>query len=612
MNNPTTPTETRDANNAKLLPYGISDFEDLRSQNRYYADKTRYIPLLERAGDFLFLIRPRRFGKSVFLSMVRCYYDIAAQGKFDELFDGLWIQSNPTPLKCAYQIMYFDFSQANVGRGGLEENFHDYCSDKLISFAIRYEQYYAEDFLAEVKRRAPDSGMQLRYICDRAKERGNRLYLIIDEYDNFTNDVLNEQGEAVYHALTHATGFYREVFKIYKANFQKILFMGISPVTLDDLSSGFNIATNISIDPRFNMALGFSETEVREMIAYYKSTGLISADTEDMIEDMKPWYNNYCFARASLATDPKMFNTDMVTYYIKHYIDFGCAPENMLDTNTRTDYKKLRRLVQLDGMTEKERGMIRRIAAEGQIRANINTSFPAERIFDRENFISLLYYYGMLTMTGTDMDSLILSIPNNNVRVQYYEYLLNEYRPSAGIDTLDLSAAFRAMAAAGDYKTVLTMIAEGYKNVSSNRNAMQGERNFQGFLMAFLSLSKLYLTAPEIEMSHGYCDIFLMPDKARYPEVKHSYIIELKYLAADASEQEAQKQWEDGVSQARRYAADRKVELMTRETQLHLVVLQMRVCELARVEEVPPLPAALRRWDIPFRSGGAPPSERKT
>ena len=202
----------------------------------------------------------------------------------------------------------------------------------------------------------------------------------------------------------------------------------------------------------------------------------------------------------------------------------------------------------------------------------------------------------MLTMTGEDLGRLVLSIPNNNVRVQYYEYLLNEYRPEAHIDTLDLEDAFETLALNGDYKTVLTMIACGYKNVSSNRNAMQGERNFQGFLMAFLSLSKLYLTAPEIEMSHGYCDIFLMPDKARYPEVKHSYIIELKYLTANASEQEAQKQWEEGVSQACRYSADHKVTLMAQGTKLHLIVLQMRVCELARVEEVPPPPAGGARF----------------
>ena len=570
----------------KMLPYGISDFEDLRQQNMYYADKTKYIPLLERAGNFLFLIRPRRFGKSIFLSMLRCYYDIAKQDKFDTLFDGLWIKDNPTRLKGAYQIMYFDFSQATVGKGDLEERFHDYCSIKLNSFAKTYEKYYWDGFADKVDSYSPNSGQQLRFITDEAKKKGIQLYLIIDEYDNFTNDVLNEQGEAVYHALTHATGFYREVFKIYKANFQKILFMGVSPVTLDDLTSGFNIATNISIDPRFNMMLGFSETEVRQMISYYKETGMITADMEEMIEEMKPWYDNYCFAKASLKTDPKMFNSDMVIYYVRSHVDFGCAPEQMLDTNTRTDYKKLKKLMLLDGMTDKERGVIRRIAAEEKILGNINTSFPAERIFDKENFLSLLYYYGMLTMTGTYVSLLELSIPNNNVRKQYYEYLLTEYAAEANIDFSRLQLAYYDMAFSGQWRETMEMISEDYNKLSSVRNAIEGERNLQGFVMASLSTNAYYVLAPEMEMRHGYCDIFLMPDKLRYPAVKHSYILELKYLSAKDSEQEAQRQWDEAVDQLRKYAADRKVEQMTRDTELHLIVMQVRVYELVRLEEI--------------------------
>ena len=570
----------------KMLPYGIPDFEDLRRQNMYYADKTKYIPLLERAGNFLFLIRPRRFGKSIFLSMLRCYYDISMQDEFDTLFDGLWIKDNPTRLKGAYQIMYFDFSQATVGRGDLEERFHKYCSAILCDFADRHSKYYGEGFYETVLRKAPDSGDQLRYICMEAKKRKIQLYLIIDEYDNFTNDVLNEQGEAVYHALTHATGFYREVFKIYKANFQKILFMGISPVTLDDLTSGFNIATNISIAPEFNMMLGFSETEVREMISYYKEAGMIKADTEQMIEEMKPWYDNYCFAKASLMTDPKMFNNDMVIYYLRNHILYGKSPEQMLDTNTRTDYKKLKKLMLLDGMTDKERGVIRRITAEDKILGNINTSFPAERIFDKENFLSLLYYYGMLTMSGTYGSLLELSIPNNNVRKQYYEYLLQEYSAEAGIDFSRLQLAYYDMAFSGQWRETMEMIAEDYDMLSSVRNAIEGERNLQGFVMASLSTNAYYVLAPEMEMKHGYCDIFLMPDKLRYPGVKHSYILELKYLKASDSEEEAQKQWDEGVSQVQRYATDRKVEVMARDTELHLLVMQVRVCELVRMEEV--------------------------
>ena len=571
----------------KELPYGISDFTDLRRAGCYYTDKTQYIPTLERTGHFLFLIRPRRFGKSVFLSMLAAYYDLARQDKFDQLFDGLWIKDNPTEEKGQYQVIYLDFSQATVGLDGtLKQKFDRYCSTMYESFADKYASHYDADFVQEVRRREPDSCEQLRYICKEAKDFGHQLYLIIDEYDNFTNNVLNEEGEEVYHALTHASGFYREVFKIYKANFQRILMMGVSPVTLDDLTSGFNIALNITTNPRFNMMLGFSESDVREMIAYYQQAGLIKAEADTLIEEMRPWYDNYCFAKESLRTDPKMFNSDMVIYYLRHYIDFGASPEKMLDTNTRTDYKKLKRLVELQGMSDRERGYIQQIAAEGTIVADVHDSFPAERIFDEGNFISLLYYYGMLTIVGTDLAKLVLGIPNNNVRKQYYEYLLNEYRPLGKIDTSNLDATYKTMALSGDMKPALTLIAEAYKQVSSVRSGMQGERNLQGFICAYLSLTPLYLIAPEVEMAHGYCDIFLMPDRKRYPEVAHSYIVELKYLTAKDTEATADEQWQQAAEQVRKYVNDRKVQQMTIDTELHLIRMQMRLTELVRIEEV--------------------------
>ena len=573
----------------KELPYGISDFTDLRRAGCYYTDKTQYIPKMEKAGRFLFLIRPRRFGKSIFLSMLAAYYDIARQDKFDELFDGLWIQQHPTEEKGTYQVMYLDFSQATVGLDGtLKQRFDRYCSIKFSSFARKYAKHYEYNFVEKVEQFGTNSSAQLGFICDEAKKFNHKLYLIIDEYDNFTNNVLNEEGEHVYHALTHATGFYREVFKIYKANFQRILMMGVSPVTLDDLTSGFNIALNITTDPDFNMMLGFSETEVREMIAYYRNAGCIKADTEEMIAEMKPWYDNYCFAEESLRSDPKMFNSDMVIYYIRNHVAHGTSPKQMLDANTRTDYKKLKRLVELDGMSERERGYIQQIAAEGSIVTDLHYSFPAERIFDEGNFISLLYYYGMLTIVGTDLDKLILGIPNNNVRKQYYEYLLSEYRPIYSIDTRNLDAAYKTMALKGDITPALTLIAEAYKNTSSVRSSIEGERNLQGFMCAYFSMTALYLIAPEVEMAHGYCDIFLMPDRKRYPEVAHSYIIELKYLTAKDTEATAEQQWAEAIDQVRRYTADRKVQQMTKDTELHLIRMQMRTTELLRIEEVPP------------------------
>ncbi|MDO4165166.1 MAG: ATP-binding protein [Bacteroides sp.] len=570
----------------KMLPYGIADFEDLRNKNRYCVDKTMYLPRLEMVGDFLFLIRPRRFGKSVFLSMLRDYYDMSRQDRFDELFKGLWIAEHPTELKGKFQVIYFDFSQASAGIGGLEERFHIYCSQKLIAFARQNAAYYDNDFIEKVGALYPNSSAQLRYICEEAKRKGIDLYLIIDEYDNFTNNVLNEQGQEVYHALTHATGFYRDVFKLYKANFSRILMMGVSPVTLDDLTSGFNISTNISTDPRFNMMLGFSEEEVRQMLQYYKDNGLLKNDLEAMIAEMKPWYDNYCFAKRSLGRDPKVFNCDMVVYYLRSYIDFGEAPEQMIDPNTRTDYTKMKKLIMLDGMGEEQRGMIQEIATKGKIEATLNLSFPAERIYDKQNFVSLLYYYGMLTMTGTYGDLLELSIPNNNVRMQYYEYLLEEYQRNENIDFIRLKTAYREMAFGGVWHPAMQLIADAYGKHSTVRTAIQGERNLQGFLTAYLSINAYYLTAPEIEMSHGYCDMFLMPDRVRYPQTAHSYILELKYLSANDSDDKAEAQWIEAVEQIRRYVMDGKVIQMCAGTQLHLIIMQFRTYELVRMEEV--------------------------
>ena len=570
----------------KMLPYGIASFEDLRRQGFYYADKTMYIPRMEDAGNFLFLIRPRRFGKSVFLSMLRCYYDVAMQDRFDMLFDGLWIKEHPTELRGRYQVMYFDFSQVSSDPGDLKGEFHKYCSGKLISFADTYASFYREGFLEEVRRKSPDSSDQLRYICDEAKKLGHELYLIIDEYDNFTNNVLNEQGQAVYHALTHATGFYRDVFKIYKANFQRILMMGVSPVTLDDLTSGFNISRNISTDPRFNMMLGFSETEVRRMIDYYRGAGLIKAETDALIEEMRPWYGNYCFSEKRCGVDPPVYNCAMVLYSLRAWIDFGQSPEQMPDVNACTSYSKLVRLLQLDGMTDRERGLIRRIAAEGSILSNVNNAIPADCIFDRENFISLLYHYGLLTITGVDLGYLILGIPNNSVRQQYYRYLLFDYHQQARIDTMDLEDAFDLMAKQGDCRPALQLIADGYRELSSVRSGMEGERNLQGFLMAYLNLSPLYLTAPEVELNHGYCDLFLMPDLVRYPAIRHSYIIELKVLKTSDSDERACRQWAEAADQVHGYAQGPKVRLMTAGTDLHCIVLQMRGTELYRLEEV--------------------------
>lgn len=570
--------------NIKEIPYGIANFVEVAEQNMYYVDKTMYLPLLEKQPRNLFFIRPRRFGKSIFLSMLRAYYDIAQKEKFQKRFGNLWIGSRPTPLQGKFQVVYLDFSRASGGSGSLEENFNNYCGMVMDLFGKVYEPYYFPGFAQKMEEQ-PDFVSKLNYLNLHAAESGMKLYLIIDEYDNFTNIVLNEQGKDIYHALTHASGFYREIFKKFKGMFERIFMTGVSPVTLDDLTSGFNIGWNLSVKPEFNQMLGFSEEDVRQMLQYYKDAGRHNGDVEAMIADMKPWYDNYCFAKDSLDSNPKMFNCDMVLYYLRNYIDGGKAPEQMIDPNTRTDYNKMKKLIQLDRLDGDRKGVLRRITEEGRIVADLVTTFPARDIIKPEIFPSLLFYYGMLTIVGTDGQRPVLGIPNNNVRKQYYDFMLEEYQEKHNINLERLMDQFDAMAYKGEWRSGLEFIARAYKENSAVRSAIEGERNLQGFFTAYLSICNYYLVAPEMELNHGFCDLFLMADLTHYA-VAHSYIIELKYLAVKDSDSKAEAQWQDAVNQIRLYAAAPRVEQLRQGTQLHCIIMQFRGCELERAEEV--------------------------
>lgn len=583
----------------KLVPYGVADFATVIEQNLYYVDKTMFIPELEKQPRNLFFIRPRRFGKSIFLSMLYSYYDCTQSHKFQSLFGNLWIGQHPTPLQGKYQVLFLDFSQITGNIDKLETKFNSYLSINLDAFVRQYSEYYQaemEEILAQ-----EDFEEKMELIFKAAKAHQYHLYLIIDEYDNFTNVILNERGEKVYHAITHADGFYRDVFKKFKGNFERIFMMGVSPVTLDDVTSGFNIGWNISIKPEFDEMLGFSTTDVVKMFTYYKEHGSIPADSDidAIVNDMKPWYDNYCFAEEALKKKTRMFNCDMVLYYLRNYMDNGCSPRQMIDPNTRTDYGKMKKLLQFDKLDGERKGIIRKIAEEEQIVTQLYESFSAYQIPKAEIFPSLLFYYGMLTIKGTRGSKLILGIPNNNVRKQYYGYLEEEYQAKAYVDVNQLTDYYYDMAYDGKWEEGLRFMADAYAKVSSVRDGIEAERNLQGFFMAYLNLNDYYITAPELELNHGYCDFFLLPDLTHYAS-QHSYILELKVLSkkdfsaiveGEFTEDgkpmtKAEKQWREAVEQIHRYAEAPRVEALRQGTKLHLIIMQFEGWELKRMEEV--------------------------
>lgn len=580
--------------NVKRLPYGINDFEAVIEQNQYYVDKTMYLPLLENQPSNIIFIRPRRFGKSIFLSMLHAYYDCSKKEKFQTLFGDLWVGKHPTPLQGKYQVLHLDFSYVGGSIDKLEENFDMYLRVKLDGFMRIYQDSYLEDF-KEKFFKSDSATEKLALLQDETATKSIPLYLIIDEYDNFTNTVLNEQGEKVYWAITHADGFYRDVFKKFKGMFERIFITGVSPVTLDDVTSGFNIGWHISTKPEFNQMLGFSLEEVRKMFAYYKEVGGIPAtsDIEVMIDEMKPWYDNYCFSEDALKNQSKVFNCDMVIYYLRNYMDRGEAPKQMIDPNTMTDYNKMKKLLLLDKLDGNRKGIIRTIAETGQIVTSLENTFPASRLTNPQTFTSLLFYYGMLTIKDTFGDMLILGIPNNNVRKQYYGYLLEQYQEEKFVDLTQMKILFTYMALEGKWRDALEAMAKAYEAVSSVRDGIESERNLQGFFMAYLNLNNYYYTAPELELNHGYCDFFLLPNLTHYA-TKHSYILELKVLSKkdyeakpeDGKLSKAEVQWQEAEGQVRRYAMAPRVEALRQGTTLHKIIMQFVAGKLVRMEEV--------------------------
>ena len=574
-------------NKIKQLPYGVSDFEYVMRENFYYVDKTMYIPQLEAQPNNLMFIRPRRFGKSLLLSMLKTYYDKAKKDQFEEIFGSLWIGKHPTPLMGRYQVMHLDFSQIGGSIDELEKKFDEYLCFTLDDFVNKYANDYPDYFIKAFFECKTYTGklIQITTIANRLRIP---MYLIIDEYDNFTNVVLSEKGEEVYHKMTHAEGFYRDVFKKFKGTFERIFFTGVSPVTLDDLTSGFNIGWNISTLFYFDKMLGFSTDEVREMFKYYKEAGLLpdNCDIEAMIEEMKPWYDNYCFAKECLKDGNRVFNSDMVLFYLRNYVMYKSSPEVMLDPNTKTDYNKLRNLIQLDRLDGDRKGILRKIAEEGEIVAEVLPSFPAYQLIRPRMFVSLLFYYGMLTIKGMRGARPILSIPNNNVRMQYYNFLMEEYDRRCSIEVSNLQDGFDSLAFDGEWRSVMQYMCDCYKQLSSVRDSIEGERNIQGFFMAYLSLCNYYIIAPELELQHGYCDFFLLPNMTHY-QAAHSYILELKYLSkSDFSDEKANAQWNEAVEQIKGYAIAQRVEALRQGTQLHKIIIQFCGWEAVRMEEI--------------------------
>lgn len=578
-------------NNGNLkIPYGVSDFKTLRKEGLYFVDKSGYIRALELCGRFLFFVRPRRFGKSLFLNMLRCYYDLAEKDNFDALFGDLDIGKDPTENRNRYQVLALDFSQVNKGPGKtLEERFASYIGGCLDGFLRTYADMYDESFVNSVL--AAQSADKFNMLVLEARRLGYHLYLMLDEYDNFTNAMLRAEGNVDYRSITHGQGFYREWFKSFKGNFDRIFMTGVSPVTMDDLTSGFNIASNISQSPLCNSMVGFSEAEVLQMYSDFKGTGMFTeGDPAEIVRAIKPWYDGYCFARKKRGEE-SVFNSDMSLYYLNALVQTGEPPEDWVDRNIATDYDKLETIAEIQRRIDPERAEnvmspIEALAAEGEISFPLKESFDADAIREPDNFLSLFYYYGIITMKERRRGADWFKIPNVCVKRQMFDYLRRHYEHARSPNWQDWARLATGFAYDGAWRPFLERLAADFADTTPVRGGIQGEHRIQGYMQAEFGHLDFYLMAPEMELSRGFCDFCLFPERYRSADVPHSYLVELKFSKADASESDLAAKYQDGLDQLAKYRADKSVPTLARGTTLHQIVFQFKGSELVRLEQV--------------------------
>ena len=575
----------------KRIPYGMMNFIDVREDDCYYVDKTHYIPLIENANKYFFYIRPRRFGKSLTISMLRHYYNILEADKFEKWYGDLYIGKHPTPERNSYLIIYLNFAVVNAELNSYRQSLDAHCNTEFNFFCDVYAQYLPEGIKEEMNKKK-GAIEQLDYLYKECIKTNQQIYLFIDEYDHFTNKILSEPSCLEdYKSETYGTGYLRSFFDTVKAGtdstIKRCFVTGVSPVTMDDLTSGFNIGTNYSLSPEFNEMTGFNEEEVRAMLDYYATTCQFHHSTDELIEAMKPWYDNYCFAEQSYGSTT-MYNSNMVLYFVDNYIrNGGEMPDKMVEENIRVDYNKLRMLIRKDKEFAHDASTIQTLVQQGYITGELKTGFPAETIAEPDNFISLLFYFGMLTISGTLEGETKLTIPNQVVREQLYSYLLDTYNEAdLRFDNWEKGKLASAMAYRGDWKAYFDYIAECLHRYSSQRDKQKGEAYVHGFTLAMTAQNRFYRPISEQENQEGYADIFMFPLLDIYKDMLHSYIIELKYAKGKDSDEKVEQLRQEAITQANRYAASETVQKAIGTTTLHKIIVVYQGMKMVVCEEV--------------------------
>ena len=527
----------------KKLPYGISDYERLIENDYYYIDKTMYIEKIENLAEpYIIFLRPRKFGKTLFTSTIENYYDIKKEAKFQELFGETYIGKNPTKLKNSYYVLKFNFSGIDTSN---EETTINGFKSKVISSIKMFVEKYELDFYINNDDEAENilDNLIKAFNIQKADEK---IYVIIDEYDHFANELLGFNTNQ-FKNLVSKNGKVRKWYEILKKGTEsvvdRIFITGVAPITLDSLTSGFNISSDKTQDERFNEMMGFTTDELKELM---KKQEISQEEQEKILPIMKENYDGYKF---SVYGKEKMYNSNMCLYFLNNYVELKRIPEKLIDVNIASDYSKLGKMLDLCRGEEREKVIEKTVSGEGII-SEIRQKFNPAIEFTETDLVSMLFYLGYLTIDGEEVGYPVLKIPNNVMKEIYSDYFLKILKEETQIDITDsYTEIARELALEGKIDKAIELLGKYLKNLS-NRDYIKFDEKYVKLIFYCIAMNiKTYRVKSEMEVQRKYPDILLIPRDTE--KGYKGVMIEFKYLKKEESaklkavQEEAKKQIEE-------------------------------------------------------------------
>jgi hypothetical protein len=517
---------------ASVIGYAQANFATLIADKNVYIDRTAFIRTLENQSNRnLIFVRPRRFGKSLWLSMLYYYYDVAQKADFETLFGALEIGKNPTPLRNSFIILRFQFAGIDVDTDASTYfGFRQNVLVGILSCMQTYPAYFSQAEMAEIKDIEVPANMVQRFFALYAgKDIPHKIYILIDEYDQFTNELVGLDTER-FRAIVGRSGYVRKFYEmlknaIYEGVVNRFFATGVSPMTVDALTSGFNITSSIGLELKYHDLMGFKHDEVVHIL---KKVGATEGDIPKIMEDLKEWYNGYLF---NIEAVERLYNSDMVMYFASHYEDRQKYPRKMLDANIATDYTKVKRIFNIQQREAEFIPILKALTTEGVIAAELTEFFNLEKDFSEADLISLLFYMGWITIQKEEEGQFVFEMPNRVIRELYYNYFIDITERETGLNrsVSRIQDALTQLSKNNNPQPFLDIIKALIDKDLSLRDAQKfDEKHLKMLLIPYLSLSASHYVVSEPEWENQYLDILLL--KRPNVTTQYNFIIELKYI----------------------------------------------------------------------------------